>query len=209
MAAQETLDALVANRVQDGLSPQEKADLQRQQKKHKDVNLNLAFARAAVNAVLRKVPRAANWDERRPNSAEFIESAGLAAAARRLLSYDMVGWSIESRQAVETSERLWNATDRCVYGNLRSDPEWGEIYGNGGVHNFADIQIYSDLAETHGCGNCAEMAASTFGMYKGAIPSAHESFGAAYTAYPVTLLTQNLQAMHSHVTEIQIAHTET
>lgn len=120
MGDQEKLDEFVANKVEGGLTKQEKIAISRQAAKLKDVNINLAYARMAVSFVKQKVSLVANWDERLDTSAEGIYRVGLERA------------------------KSSNEADH-----------WG-------VQDLQDIQILSDLAEQHGCGNCGELTAVTF-----------------------------------------------
>jgi hypothetical protein len=50
-----------------------------------------------------------------------------------------------------------------VYGNLRQQAEWQAIDAQpGGAQDVGDLRILSDLANSHGCGNCGEMTARAF-----------------------------------------------
>ena len=70
-----------------------------------------------------------------------------------------------AEKAEAASKAAWNKADKCVYGDLRRNSEWERINSQvGGVPNLQDIQILSDLADHHGCGNCGELSAITF-MY--------------------------------------------
>lgn len=142
MGKQETLDKLVADKAADGFTAAEKKEIAKEVKKLKDVNVNLAYARHAVAFVLEKVSMTANWDEPSDYSAEGI--------------YRTTG-------DVQKSEKAWDSADRCVYGNLRQEPDWQRINAQKyGVRNVGDIRTLSGLADSHGCGNCGEMTARAF-----------------------------------------------
>ena len=153
MGDQEKLDEFVANKVEGGLTKKEKIAISKQAAELTDVNINLAYARMAVSFVKEKVSLVANWDERLDTSAEGIYRVGLERAKS----------SNEADQAEAHSRAAWNQADKCVYGNLRQNKEWQAIDAQtGGVQDLQDIQILSDLAEQHGCGNCGELTAVTF-----------------------------------------------
>jgi hypothetical protein len=153
MGDQDTLDKLVAEKAEGGFTKREKADIGKQARKLEDVSVNLSYARLAVSVVKQKVPLVANWDEILHTSAEGIYRIGSERAKSQK----------DEDKAVAASKAAWNKADKCVYQDLRRNPEWERINSQvGGVQNLQDIQILSDLAEQHGCGNCGELTAATF-----------------------------------------------
>jgi hypothetical protein len=95
-----------------------------------------------------------------------VRSQADAARARAKRDAELARLSERGRQDKAQAERdsvaKWDEADRRVYGRLRHDADWREIWDNGGVQNLRDIQILSDLAEQHGGGNCLELTALAF-----------------------------------------------
>ena len=155
MGDQEILDKLVAEKAEGGLTKQERREIRQEAKELTDASVNLAYARMAVSFVKQKVPLVANWDEILLSSAEGIWRTGSKGAKSRK----------DSEKAEADSKAAWDKADKCVYQDLRQNSEWERINSqDGGVQSLQDIQILSDLADHHGCGNCGEMTAVTF-MY--------------------------------------------
>ena len=154
MGDQETLDEFVAKKAEDGrLNFLEKSAIRSKTRKLTDVNVNLAYARMAVSFVKQKVPLVANWDEPLPTSFESI-----------IRGMDTANSQAEADRVLAKAKAARDKADKCVYDNLRPDPKWERIYDARGVRKLQDIQILSDLADQHGCGNCMELTAVTF-MY--------------------------------------------
>src|SRR5215210_505275 len=146
MPDQDTLDRFVQKVSKDGFTPDEANEIYQLAGQLKDVSVTLAYARMAVSYMRPKLGMVANWDIRSPRSAENIyERTGNATLAK----------------AAE------NAADKCVYYKVKGDPKHLAImYGADGslrgVKSIEEIKTIARLAETHGCGNCAEQAARAF-----------------------------------------------
>ena len=115
-----------------------------------DLKTNLRDAQMAVSHVRQKAKLVANWDEPWPGSAESIGDAAL-------------NQGLDVDQARALSERAFDAADKCVYHDLRKEPDWQRINNQaGGVTSLEDIKALAKLTERYGCGNCGELTAVAF-----------------------------------------------
>ena len=142
MSNQQTIEKLVESAAKDGrITADENNEILRQSEGLTEVNLALAFARQAVRHLQPKLGLVANWDLSVPTSAENI--------------YMTTGDELRARAAE-------NAADKCVYPKVKGNPAHQQIINSGGIRNLDHIKIIAGLAETYGCGNCAEQAARAF-----------------------------------------------
>ncbi len=91
--------------------------------REKDINVSMALARTAVNVVLKKIPIAANWDERWPHSSEWVGNQLVrphyakadAEEAAGVPKFNTDRWLKPAEaEALGASEKYYNDADRCV-----------------------------------------------------------------------------------------------